>query len=62
MKILECIKVNRKTILKRCLIVAASVGGLLLASKLLTGDEETEDGVVDVDYEPVEESEESTEE
>ena len=38
--IMEVIKENKGAIIKRLLIVVGSVGGVLLASKLLAGDDE----------------------
>lgn len=38
--LMEVIKENKGAIIKRLLIIVGSVGGVLLASKLLAGDDE----------------------
>lgn len=63
--IMEVINENKGVIIKRALIVAGIIGGLLLASKALSNndEEETLDGAdVDGDIEEAEFSEVETEE
>lgn len=63
--ILEVIKENKGAIIKRALIIAGSIAGVLLAAKVLTGDEddeemvEVEDGEIqDAEFSEVESEEE----
>lgn len=49
--ILEVIKANKKTIIKKGVIILASVGGLLVAASLLNkGNESDEDEIFEGDY------------
>lgn len=49
--ILEAIKANKKTIIKKGVIILASVGGLLVAGILLSKNNESdEDGIFEGDY------------
>lgn len=57
--IMEVIKENKDAIIRRTLIVLGSIGGLLVVSKLLMGDEEVE--ALDEIGEPVEDVEFSEE-
>lgn len=48
---LEVIKANKKTIIKKGVIILASVGGLLVAASLLNkGNESDEDEIFEGDY------------
>ena len=49
--IFEVIKANKKTIIKKGVIILASVGGLLVAASLLNkGNESDEDEIFEGDY------------
>ena len=50
--IMEVIKDNKETIIKRALIVLGTIGGLLLVSKVLTGDDNEMETLVDSEEEP----------
>ena len=52
--IMEVIKENKGTIIKRLLIIAGSVGGVLLASRLLAGDDNEMEELVEGDAQDVE--------
>lgn len=50
--IMEVIKENKDAIIRRVLIVLGSVGGILLVAKVLSGDEEDMETLVEGETEP----------
>lgn len=61
--LMEVIKENRDSIIRRALIVLGSVGGLLLVAKVLSGDEaDIEENVEETEPQDVEFSEVENEE
>lgn len=48
--ILEVIKANKKTIIKKGVIILASVGGLLITANLLNKGHESDEDIFEGDY------------